>query len=107
MDEETTKRIQNLQALEQDFQQILMQKQSLQIESSETNTALEELKKTKGDVFRVLGQIMLKSNPSDLKKDLEQKKGLLNQKIEVIEKQEISLRENIERIRNEIMNQMK
>jgi prefoldin beta subunit len=107
MDEETTKRIQNLQALEQDFQQLLMQKQNLQLETNETTTALTEIAKTKGDVFRVLGQIMVKSNPTDLKKELTEKKGLLDQRIQIVEKQETSLRENIERIRNDLMEKMK
>ena len=106
MDEELQKRIQNLQALEQDFQQIVMQKQTFQLELNETSTALEEVGKTKGDVFRVLGNVMVKANPTNLKSELKQKNDLLNSRVKAIEKQELSLRENIERIRNELVSKM-
>ena len=103
VDEETSKKIQDLQMLEQNFQSLIMQKQSFQIESNETKSALEEISKSKDDVFRVLGQIMIKANKDSLKKELKEKGDLLNLRLKSIEKQETILRENIERIRNDII----
>jgi prefoldin beta subunit len=106
MDEEFQKRIQNLQALEQDFQQIVAQKQQFQLQLNESKTALEEIEKTKKDVFQVLGNIMVKADQKKLKSDLLEKSKILESRIASIEKQEVTLRENIERIRNEVMDKM-
>jgi prefoldin beta subunit len=106
MDEEFQKRIQNLQALEQDFQQIVTQKQQFQLQLNESKTALEEIEKTKKDVFQVLGNIMVKADQKKLKSDLLEKSKILESRIASIEKQEVTLRENIERIRNEVMDKM-
>lgn len=107
MDQETQKKVQGLQLLEQSFQNILLQKQTFQVEVNETKTALEEINKSKGDVYRVLGQIMVKADNNDLKKELEEKKNLLEIRMKAIEKQELSMREEIERIRADIMDKMK
>ena len=106
IDQETGQKIQDLQILEQNFQNIIMQKQAFQLELNETTTALEEVGKSKGDVFRVLGQVMVKSNKDELKKDLKEKKELLELRIKAIEKQELGLRERIERLRGEIVNKI-
>ncbi len=106
IDEETNKKIQDLQLLEQNFQNILMQKQTFQIESNETITALEEVEKAQKDVFRVLGQIMVKADKNDLKKELKGKKELLDLRMKAIEKQELSMREQIERLRGDIVNKL-
>ena len=45
-DKETQEKIQELQAFEHTFQNILMQKQAFQIELSETENALKEVEKT-------------------------------------------------------------
>lgn len=107
MDQETEKKVQGLQLLEQSFQNILLQKQTFQVEVNETKTALEEINKSKGDVYRVLGQVMVKADNKDLKKELEEKKNLLEMRMKAIEKQELIMREEIERIRAEIMDKMK
>ena len=83
-----------------------MQKQSFQIELSETMTAIEEVTNSKGDVFKVIGQVMVKSNKDSLKKELSEKKDLLSLRMNAIEKQEAGIRENIERIKGEIVDKI-
>jgi len=106
MDPETQKKVQSLQILEQNFQNILMQKQSFQVEINETNTALNEVINSNEDIFKVIGQVMVKSDKEKLKKELEEKKDLLDLRIKAIDKQELSLRSEIERIRSEIMDKL-
>jgi prefoldin beta subunit len=106
IDSETNEKIQQLQIFEQNFQNILMQKQNFQIEINETKTALEEVEKSKGDVFRVLGQVMVKAEKETLKKELKEKDDLLELRLKSISKQELSLKENIERLKGEIVNKM-
>ena len=84
----------------------LEQKQAFQLEFNETNTALEEVEKSKDDVFRVVGQVMVKADKKQLKSELSEKKDLLGLRMKSIEKQEKEFRGNIERIRSELVNQM-
>ena len=107
MDQETQKKIQGLQMLEQGYQNIVFQKQSFQVEVNETNTALSEVEKSKSDVFRVLGQVMVKADKTSLKKELKEKSDLLNLRMKTVERQELQMREEIERLRSEIMDKVK
>lgn len=102
IDKETERSIQELQILEQTIQNLLLQKQAFQIEISETNNALEELKKTKDDAFKIVGQIMIKADKAELEKELEGKKKLLNLRLNSIQKQEDLLSEKIEKLKEEI-----
>ena len=54
-------KIQELQILEQTMQNVLIQKQSFQIELAETQGALEELEKTEDEVYKIIGQLMIKT----------------------------------------------
>ena len=105
--QETQKKIQGLQMLEQGYQNIVFQKQSFQVEVNETNTALSEVEKSKSDVFRVLGQVMVKADKNSLKKELKEKSDLLNLRMKTVERQELQMREEIERLRSEIMDKVK
>ncbi|MEM3074485.1 MAG: prefoldin subunit [Candidatus Pacearchaeota archaeon] len=107
VDQETGKKIQSLQILEQNFQNIILQKQTFQIEINEILTAINEIGKTKSDVFRVIGQIMVKSDKASLNKELGEKKKILDLKVKSVEKQELEMKEEIERLRAEIMNKLK
>jgi len=106
IDKETNRKVQDLQLLEQNFQGLLMQKQTIQIESNEASTALEEVEKAQKDVFRVLGQVMVRADKNELKKELKEKKELLDLRMKAIEKQELFLREQVERLRGDIVNKL-
>jgi len=57
----TQEKIQDLQLSEQALQNILLQKQAFQLELNETDAALHEVEKAKDEVYKIVGQIMLKS----------------------------------------------
>ena len=107
LDEETNKKIQGLQLLEQTFQNLIFQKQTFQVETNEIQTALSEVEKSKSDIFRVLGQVMIKADKNSLKKELKEKLDLLLLRMKSLEKQELVMREDIERLRSEIMDKVK
>ncbi len=97
-----------LQLAEQNLQNLVLQKQVFQLESIETNNALEELKKSKdGDVYNIVGSLMFKSNKEQLTKDLEKKKDLLNLRIKSIEKQEEDIKNKLLKVREEVLKGMK
>ncbi len=60
--EDNTKKLQEMQMLEQNLQNLLMQKQAFEIELSETIAALKEVESSKEQVFKVIGQLMIQAD---------------------------------------------
>lgn len=106
VDKETEKQIQELQVVEQNLQQILMQKQALTLELSEVDNAVEELKKTKDEVYKIVGQIMIKTNKKDLEKDLKEKQDLISMRVRSIDTQEKALTESGEKLRKKVLSKI-
>ena len=96
-------KIQEMQFLEQNFQNLILQKQAFQMELSETNSALKEIEKAGDEVFKIIGQLMIKTDKSNTKKELEDKKKVLGLRVKAIEKQESSLAEQLEKLREEVI----
>ena len=107
LDKETQKKIQELQIYEQNLQSLIMQKQAFQMELTETENALSEISKTKEDVFKIVGQIMIKSDKQEIKKDLEKKQEIISLRLKSIEKQENEFTKELEKIREEVMKKIK
>jgi len=96
-------KIQEMQFLEQNFQNLILQKQTFQMELSETNSALKEIEKSGEDVFKIIGQLMIKADKSNIKKELEDKKKVLDLRVKAIGKQEASLAAQLEKLREEVI----
>ena len=105
--EENARKIQELQMLEQNLQNFLIQKQAFQFEENEIINASEELKTSEGDVYKIVGQIMIKSQKNDLEKELKSKKELIQLRLKNIEKQEGLLREKALKLRDELLKELK
>ena len=103
IDKDTAKKVQDLQMLDQSLQGFIAQKQVNQLELNESNNALDELKKTSSsEVFKITGGIMIKTKKEDLVKNLEEKKKLLDLRVNSIEKQEKLLEEKASKLREDI-----
>lgn len=100
MDQE---KIQEMQILEQNMQNLFMQKQSFQIEFSETQSALKEIQDSGDEVYKMVGQLMIKSDKEKIKEELDNKEKFLEIRLTSIEKEEASLTEKLEKLREEIM----
>ena len=96
-------KIQELQILEQNLQTILLQKQNFQIELAENTGALEELRKSEDDVYKIIGQLMIKTEKSKIENELQEKKKMLELRIKTLENQENSIVEKVEELRKEFM----
>ena len=68
--------VEELQMIEQAVQNLSLQKQLFQVELSETDSAIENLKDVKGEVFKIVGNLMFKAEKEPLKKELESSKSL-------------------------------
>lgn len=85
--------------LEQNMQNLLLQKQAFQMELAETDSALEELKNSGEEVFKIIGQLMIKSEKPKLVEELENKKRILELRLKSFEKQEKIFDDKIENLR--------
>jgi prefoldin beta subunit len=100
-------KIQQMQFLEQNLNAILMQKQAFQMELSETEDTLKEVGKNSEDVYKIVGQLMIKAEREEVKKELESKKKIVETRIKALESQEKTLKEQTEKLRKEIIDSSK
>tara|TARA_B100002003_G_C14099247_1_gene528672 strand:+ start:439 stop:822 length:384 start_codon:yes stop_codon:yes gene_type:complete len=104
LDEETQGKIQQLQMMEQSFQQLLMQKNAFSMESNEVDLIVKEVEKTSGEVSRIIGnQVVIKSTKEDILEDMQNKKKLIDTRMKTIDEQEKEFSSQIETIREEVM----
>ncbi|MDO8516509.1 MAG: prefoldin subunit [Nanoarchaeota archaeon] len=104
LDQETQRKIQEMQVLEQTFQQISMQKQTFSFELTETDFALEELKTNDGEVFKIVGnQIIIRTTKEKLEKELAHKKELIALRLKNLDKQEEEFSKRLESLRDEVI----
>lgn len=100
---EQDKKIQEMQFLEQNLQNILFQKQAFQMELSETTNSIKELKNSGDEVFKLAGQLLIKTNKPDVEKSLQEKEKILNTRLKTLETQEDELNKQLESLRKEII----
>ena len=103
MDQETQQKIQELQGMEQNLNNLVMQKQAFQMELTETENALSEISKSKDDVFKLVGNIMIKADKKKTEDDLTKKKDLLSLRLKSINSEEKGLTDNAEALKKEEM----
>ncbi|MGH2638612.1 MAG: prefoldin subunit beta [Rhabdochlamydiaceae bacterium] len=94
---------------QQNLQAILVQKQQVDVESSEVDRALTELRKASEDdtVYKSAGNILVRAKKEDLLKDLEERKELAGTRATVLGKQEQRVRETIRELQVKIEGALK
>jgi len=102
---EYQEKIQKIQVTEQSMQNLLSQRQQLQQQLSEIDTALSEMK-TSTRTYRIIGSIMVETDKEKLTKDLSGKKEVVELRIRSIEKQEEKLKEKMKSLQEELMKEM-
>lgn len=107
MEKELEENIKELQLLEQNLSNLLFQKQAFQLELNELSSAVSELDDSKGDVFKILGNVMIKSNKEKLKKELNEKKDIVGLRVKNIGKQDKMLQDRVEELRKVVLKGMK
>lgn len=95
-----------LQLLQQNLQNIVLQKQHLQKQLAEINSALEEIVSSPS-VYKIIGDIVVASEKNSLKKELEQKKEILQLRLKNFEKQEQILKEKTEETQKKVLEKVK
>jgi len=96
-------KLQEMQILEQSLQNLFMQKQAFQMELTETQAALKEIDNSGDEVFKIVGQLMIQTDKSSMKKELSEKEKNLEVRIKTLDKQEDSLSKKAEELRKDII----
>ena len=97
--------LQELQILEQNLQNLFLQKQSIQIELSESQSALKEIENSGDEIFKMVGKLLIKVDQLKIKGELSNKEKFLEIRMKSIEKQESSMIEKLEKLREELLKQ--
>lgn len=86
-----------LQTFQQQINSVAMQKENMNIQKIETDKALEELQKAKEneEIYKAVGPILVRSSKSNMKKELEERKEMIDLRLKSLEKQDDKLRNKI------------
>lgn len=87
-------RLLRLQQLQRNLQTVLGQKQQVELELAETEHALTELQDLTDDatIYKSIGSLLIKSGRTKVESDLNERKEILDTRIQVLGKQEERLR---------------
>ncbi len=92
--------------MEQNLQNLLLQKQQFQSQLQEVDSAMTETKTTETS-YKIIGNIMVKTDPKKLHEELSSKKEVLTLRIDSIQKQEESIRGKAATLQKEVLEEIK
>lgn len=97
-----------LQQLQNTMQQLVQQKQRLDLEQSETERAIKILKDVTHDqkVYKSAGAILVEKNKDDVMKDLTDRKEFLEMRSKVLSKQENKTRERLTSLQDSLQKEL-
>lgn len=98
---DSSENLQRLHVLEQNLQQVSMQRQQFSSQLFEVEGALKEIESSEV-AYKIVGGVMFGVKKAELKSDLESKKELIELRIKTLEKQEQQLREKFKSLEKEI-----
>ncbi len=101
-------RLQRLQNLQTTLQQLLVQKQQIEMEKIESEKALETLKDVAADskVFKSVGAVLVERPKDDVEKELTERVEFLDMRLKVIVKQEDKTKEKMTGIQETLQKEL-
>ena len=102
--EQAQQLVRQFQIQQQQMQNLMIQKESLNMQKMEVEKALEELGKTgeEEEVFKTVGPILVKKTKADLLEDLTEKKETINMRLKSFETQEKMLGDKLLETQNKL-----
>lgn len=103
---ELNKKIEQFEALRQTLYAVLMQKQKIKQQFDEIENAIGELEKISegSEVFKMVGNIMIRKSKEAVLGELKDKKEFLEIRLKSLDKQEQTLKEKLEKLQKELEN---
>lgn len=95
-----------LQLLQQNMQNILLQKQQLQNQLAEIDSAMENVEGAE-KAYKIVGHIMIASPREKLSQELEEKKEILSLRLKNYMAQEEKLKKSMEELQKEVVGELK
>ncbi len=102
MEQDIQEKIGQIQLIQQNLQNLATQRQQFQLQQSELETALKELRQAKTS-YRIIGNIMVAQDSAALIRELSEKQETVGVRVTTIEKQEAKLKEKVEEIQKEVL----
>src|SRR3989338_3109925 len=99
--DESREKDQQLQLIEQNLRSSFLQRQNLQTQLVEVESALGEIEKT-DTAYKIIGNIMVALPKDQLKKELGEKQEFLRLRMQTLEKQEEKLRSRANQLQSEV-----
>jgi len=103
---ETEQKINQLQLIEQNLQNLSMQRQQFQTQLIEIENALNELQTT-NQAYKIISNIMVLTDKDELNKELLQRKEMIDIRIKNLEKQEEKLQVKAKELQKDVLSSMK
>ena len=103
---DTQEKINQLSMMEQNMSSLVMQKQQLQQQLIEVESALSEITSS-NECYKIVGNVMLKTDSKKLEKELMDKKETCDLRIAAIDKQQQKLKEKAAKTQAEVMEEIK
>lgn len=103
---DSQEKINKLQFFEQNLQSLESTRQQLQSQLFELDSAIASLEQAPA-AYKIVGSVMVSSDPKKLLEELKQKKDILDLRISSVEKQETKLRESAKALQDDVMNSLK
>jgi prefoldin beta subunit len=102
-------RLLRLQQLQQTLQGVLTQKQQLELELNEVEQASSELEKLTDAavIYKSIGSLLVKSKKTKVTTELNERKELLNMRINVLGKQEERLRTQVKDLQEKLQRDLR
>lgn len=97
-------RLARFEEMQRNLQAVQIQKRQIDLEISEIERALDELKKAAPDdtVYKFTGQILIKVSKDELVKELEEKLELDKTRMTILAKQEEKLKQSLTELQSKI-----
>ena len=91
------------QMYQQQFQNILTQKETLKMQQLEIKKAAEEIEKSaEQHAYKISGPILIKCSKEEIKKELAEKSELIETRLQTLERSEKRVKEKIDEIRGKL-----
>lgn len=97
--------IQKLSQIEQNLSSIVNQRQSIQKQVLEIDNAISELKDEK-EGYQIVGTVMVKKPATEITENLTEKKEMMSVRLQALQKQEQTLRNEAKKIQEKVMKDM-
>jgi prefoldin beta subunit len=106
--EDTNKFIAQFQIMQQQLQNLMIQKESLRLNIMEIDQTLEELGKSKEkNAYKITGNVMISKPVEEVKKELGETKDALNVRMESLGKNEKKLTDKLKEMQEKLKEMLK